>query len=187
MSLLESYNKSGLLFNSNFLEPTSKSGTFAYRGELVLVEGEVADAKGHAKPPLEVMRGVVLLADDKLNMVIGAIDKAEFINNFIDKYSGDFKENMACVLFIVNIDKAVQVEVDGIKFVLLPLVQGVPWNEILDELALEKSDFKGQSSANKVLTVFDEIQSYKPKYPIVELDEVLSQATDTVREVWGAI
>ncbi len=187
MSLLQSYKESSLLFNSNFLEQTSQSGTFAYRGELVLIEGEVADAKGHLKPPVEVMRGVVLLGDDKLDLVIGAIDQAEFVTTFIDKYKSDFAENMVCVLFIVNIDKAVQVEVNGIQFVLIPLVQGVPWNEILDELSLDKSDFKGQTSANKVLTLMDEFKSYKPKYPVIELDEVLSEATDTVREGWGAI
>ncbi|MCU7940956.1 MAG: hypothetical protein KZQ67_17125 [gamma proteobacterium symbiont of Bathyaustriella thionipta] len=187
MSLLKSYKESGLLFNLNFLEETSQSGTFAYRGELVLIEGEIADAKGHVKPPVEVMRGVVLIGDDKLELVIGAIDQAEFINTFVDKYKSDFSENMIGVLFIVNIDKPVQVQIEGINFVLIPLVQGVPWNEILDELGLEKSDFKGQTSANKVMTVLDEIKTYKPKYPLLELDDILEDVTDTVRETWGAI
>lgn len=187
MSLLENYKQSGLLFNSNFLEASSQSDTFGYRGELVLVEGEVADAKGHVKPPLEVMRGAVLLAGEKLELVVGALDQIESINTFIEKYQSDFSENMIALLYVVNIDKSVQVEIDGIKFVLIPLIQGVPWNEVLDELALEKSDFKGQSPANKILTLFEEMKNYKPKYPMTELEEVLSEATDVVREAWGAV
>jgi hypothetical protein len=65
---LQQYKENNLLFNINFLEASS-GGLDGYRGELVLVEGEVADAKGHAKPPVEVMRGAVLLADVKLKLV----------------------------------------------------------------------------------------------------------------------
>ena len=187
MSLLESYKQSGLLFNSNFLAPTSQSDTFGYRGELVLVEGEVADSKGHVKPPLEVMRGAILLASKKLELVIGALDDIESINTFIEKYQADFSENMITLLYVVNIEKSVQVDINGIKFVLIPLLQGVPWNEVIDELALEKSDFKGQSPANKILTLFEEMKNYNPKYPQIELDEIISEATDVVREAWGAV
>ena len=41
---LEQFKSSGLSFNSNFLEQTSQPGVSGYRGELVLVEGEIADA-----------------------------------------------------------------------------------------------------------------------------------------------
>lgn len=47
---LRRYKENNQLFNTNFLESSSSKSLFGYRGELVLVEGEVADAKGHAKP-----------------------------------------------------------------------------------------------------------------------------------------
>jgi hypothetical protein len=50
------------------------------------------------------------------------------------------------------------------------------------ELALEKSDFKGQSAADKVLTLYRELTAYKPKYPSVSLDEALANTTGAVRE-----
>lgn len=184
---LNKYKESGLLFNSNFLEESSEAGVFGYRGELVLVEGGVGDAMGHAKPPVEVMRGVALLGGDKLKMVIGAIDQLALINAFVEKYQADFASDMKAVLFVVNIKDPVQVVVEGINFVLIPLVQGVPWNEIIDELGLEKSDFKGQSASDKIVTLCNELQSYTPKYPTVTLDEALAAATDSVREVWGAV
>ena len=42
-------------FNSNFREATSQAGWEAYRGELVVQEGEVADAQGRRRPSCWVM------------------------------------------------------------------------------------------------------------------------------------
>lgn len=185
--LLEKYKESGLLFNLNFLEKTGTEGLMGFRGELVLVEGEIADAKGHAKPPIELMRSVALLADEKLKMVAGAIDQLAFLSTFIEKYKGDFSPEMQALLFVVNIEKPVQVEIEGINFVLIPLVQGMPWNELLDELVLEKSDFKGQKLAEKILTVYKEMQTYQPQYPSVSFEDAFASTTDVAREGWGAI
>ena len=44
--LLDNYEQQGLLFNMNFKSSASETGTVGYRGELVLVEGEVADEQG---------------------------------------------------------------------------------------------------------------------------------------------
>lgn len=184
---LDKYKEAGLLFNVNFLEKTSEAGLAGYRGELVLIEGESGDARGHARPPVEVMRGVVILADDQLKMVIGALDQLASLTTFTEKYKSDFADGMLVVLFVVNIKSRCQVEIDGIRFMLIPLVQGVPWNEIIDELALEKSDFKGQSSADKILTLYNELLRYDPKSPTVALDDALAATTDTVREAWGAV
>jgi len=184
---LEKFKESGLLFNSNFLEKTSEKNLFGYRGELVLIEGEIGDSNGHAKPPVEVMRGSVLLADNKLKLIIGAIDQLETITVFTEKYKSYFSNDMIAVLFVVNIKEPIQVELDGNNFILIPLVQGMPWNEIIDELALEKSDFKGQTPADKIVTLYQELKNYSPEYPAVSLDEALSSTTDIVRESYGAV
>jgi hypothetical protein len=184
---IEKYKEAGLLFNTNFQAATSEAGTTGYRGELVLIEGGIADTKGHAKPPVEVMRGVALLGDDKLKLVVGAIDQLQSLNTFIEKYKDDFSPEMKAVIYVVNIKESVQVELEGINFVLIPLVQGVPWNEVLDELALEKSDFKGQSAADKVLTIYKELQDYTPKYPSSSMEDAMANTTDVVREGWGAV
>lgn len=184
--LLNNYNDAKLMSNSNFLSETSSQGVFAYRGDLVLVEGGTDD-KGHSKPPLAIIRGVALLADTKLKMLVGSLDQLSLINTFLEKYKTDFDPEMKVVLYVVNIEKPVQVVIEGINFVLIPLVQGVPWNEVIEELSLEKSDFKGQSPADKMLTLYDNLQDYAPKYPTVTLDEALSSATETVRELWGAV
>ena len=185
--LLNEYKEKELLFNSNFLEQTSEAGLYAYRGELVFIEGETADEKGHTKPPIEVARGVAMLADDKLKLMIGSIDQLELVNTFIEKYKSDFADDIKIVFFVVNIKDPIQIEIEGKNIVFIPMVQGVPWNEILDELALEKSDFKGQTPADKVLTVFNEMKSYKPNYPLVSLEDALAATENIVREAWGAV
>ncbi len=184
---LERFKAEGLLFNTNFLTATSEAGMTAYRGELVLIEGGVADAKGHTKPPVEVLRGAVLLGGEKIELLIGAVDEVTSLTTLADKYSDDFSPHMKAVLYVVNLKEPVQVALDGVTFVLIPLVQGVPWNEIIDELALEKSDFKGQPAADKVLTVYRELQAYQPKYPMVALEAALANTTDAKREAWGAV
>lgn len=184
---LDRYKASGLLFNQNFLEATSTTGLTGYRGELVLVQGAVADDKGHHKPPVEVLRGVVILADERLKLLIGAIDDIAMLSTIVEKYQDDFADDMIAVLYVVNIDAPAQVELAGVNFVLIPLLQGVPWNETIDELGLEKSDFKGQSAADKIVTLYDDMKSYKPKYPSASLDDVLAVATDVKREGWGAV
>lgn len=185
--LLQKLKDSNLLFNSNFLENTSSAGISAYRGELTLVAGEVADEKGHAKPPVEVMLGAALLADEKLLMLIGQIEKMSSLPTLIEKYKADFADNMLSVIYVVNLEKPMQVKLEGINLVLIPLVQGVPWNEIIDELGLEKSDFKGQSSADKVYTLYTELKGYKPKYPAATLEQALAATNNETREGWGAV
>jgi hypothetical protein len=184
---LKDFKDAGLLFNSNFLEETIAAGTWGYRGELVLVEGGPGDDKGHSKPPVDVIRGAVLLGDDKLKLLVGAIDRLESLPTLIDKYQDEFAPDMKAVLYVVNIKEPMVAKAGNTEFVLIPLVHGVPWNEVIDELALEKSDFKGQSPADKVLTVYKELADYLPKYPHVTLEEALSQTTETVREAFGAV
>jgi len=61
--LLDTFEFQGLLFNSNFKD-SAGAGMQAYRGDLVLIEGEIADAMGRRKPPLATMIRAVLLADE---------------------------------------------------------------------------------------------------------------------------
>ena len=184
---LERYKAEGLLFNQNFLDATSTEGLMAYRGELVLVEGEVADDKGHHKPPVAIMRGAVILADTAIRLLIGALDDIAELPILLEKYQADFAEDMIGLIYVVNIDVPAQVDISGANFILIPLVQGVPWNEAIDELGLEKSDFKGQSAADKVATLYGEMKAYHPRYSRATLDDMLDAATDVKREGWGAV
>lgn len=185
--ILEKYKDSNLLFNSNFMEKTSENGLFGYRGELIIVPGEIDEKDGHPKPPIDLMLGAVLLADDKLKMVVGSIDEIASLPVFIEKYKDDFAPDMKALIYVVNLKSPAQIDVDGITFVLIPMVQGITWNEAIEEMRLEKSDFKGQSPADKILTLYKEMADYKPKFAQSSLDDVLTNTTNAVRENWGAV
>lgn len=186
--LLEKYEQGQLLFNVNFKEKASTDGIYGYRGELVLIPGEVADDKGRTKPPLAVARSVVMLEqDDKIKFFVGIIDELELINTFIEKYKADFADDIQILMYVVNITGSMITEIDGIKFMLIPLTAGVAWNELIDELAMEKSDFKGQSAADKIVTAYEEFKGYKSKYDTVSSDEAFNRTADIKRELIGAV
>lgn len=186
---LDQYEQSGLLFNTNFKENANEAGVAGYRGELVLIEGGIADDKGHAKPPVALIRHAVLLTkDDKLTFVAGCLDELSLLENFIEKYKSDFSDDMRALFFAVNITSPMQVEIEGINFVLIPLTEGVAWNELIDELAMEKSDFKGQSPADKIVTAYNAFKDdYSPKYDKVSFEAALSSVADIKREGRGAV
>lgn len=189
--LMDDFETRGLLYNSNFKE-SAGPGLQAYRGDLVLVEGEIADAMGRRKPPLVTMIGAVLLADaTQLKFVAGSLDEVAHLTPFVEQYADCLTPSTGVLLYVVNIDQAMLVDVTvagaDISFALLPLSDGLVWNELVDELKLEKSDFKGQSSGQKVLTLYQAYQDYRPRYGKVSLEEAMSRATQAKRAIHGAV
>lgn len=184
--LLDRYEP--LFFNANFKEAAGTPGWAAYRGELVLKEGEVADAQGRRKPPHEVLKqAVVLCAGDDLKLLSGSLDELQFFPSLLDKYGADIKPGALVILFTVNIDKPFVATINGAPVVFIPLVQGMVWNELIDLVALEKGDFKGQSAADKVLTLFNALSGYQFKYPEVAVEEAMKTTNNAKRENHGAI
>jgi hypothetical protein len=186
--LFDRYEKEQALFNMNFKEATTTPGFAAYRGELVLVDGEVGDAQGRRKPPIAVIRQASALAEsEQIVLLSGALNEVNNIHELLAKYGPDFKAGALIVLFVVNIPKAVQFEEAGAKFFLIPMQDGMAWNELADLAALEKDDFKGQSASEKVYTVFQALGDFKPKYPVMTFAEALATRNDAKRESRGPV
>lgn len=186
--LLDSYQERALLFNANLREKTSEAGGFAYRGELVLKEGEVADAQGRRKPPLILLKeAAVLEAGGKLTFITGFLDEVGDLPLLIAMYGADFSPELKAAIFVANIPSAIVTEVGGVEFLLIPLTQGFIWNELVDELGMEKGDFKGLSAGDKVVLLAAELRKYKPKYRKVPFDEAQVNITGGKREMHGAV
>ncbi len=60
-----------------------------------------------------------------------------------------------------------QVELEGVTYKLIPFKQGLVWNELLEELYIEKSELKNQSPEDKVAIAYAAAKSYKPKTPLM--------------------
>lgn len=186
--LIDKYDQEQLLFNTNFKEKASADGVYGYRGELVLVPGEVADEQGRTRPPLALVRSVVMLEkDEKIQFFVGILDELELIKNFIEKYKEDFADDIKILMYVVNITDPMQTDINGIHFTLIPLKAGIAWNELIDELAMEKSDFKGQSSADKIVTAYEAYKEDMPKYKTVSADDAYISISDIKRELIGAV
>ncbi|MCE1182160.1 MAG: hypothetical protein LWW81_07625 [Rhodocyclales bacterium] len=184
--LLDRYEH--LFFNSNFKEAASEAGWVAYRGELITKEGEIGDAQGRRKPPVELLKQAAALAcGDDLKLLTGSLDELQYMTALLEQYGADIKPDTLMVFFTVNIDKGFISPINGAKAVFIPLVQGMAWNELIDVVALEKSDFKGQSSADKVMTVYNALKTQKFKYPEVALEEAMKTTNNAKREVHGAV
>lgn len=185
--LLDTYESRGLMFNANFKE-SAGAGLQAYRGDLVLVEGAVADAEGRRKPPEVLLKGAVLLSEgDTLKLLAGSLDDLDEVSPLLEKYQADLAPDAKVVLYVVNVAKPMVADAGTAQLVLIPMTDGMVWNELVDELALEKSDFKGQGAGEKVATLWDTMKRYAPKYEAVTLAEALARKTDARRESRGPV
>lgn len=186
--LMDSYKERGLFFNVNFQENLSDDFS-AYRGELVLKEGEVADAEGRRKPPIKVMKhGVLLAQGDKLKLVAGFLDDLSGLNLLIERHKADFADTTV-ILYVRNIETNMMVEdVEGAKIVLIPILECMVWNQLMEDLGMEKGDFKGQTSGKKVVTLYDEAKTFTPKgSETVSLETALSRIVDVQYERVGPV
>lgn len=186
--LLDQFENQGLFFYSNFKEATSAGDMMAYRGSLVLVEGEVLDEQGRRGKPSVMLDGAVMLANaDKIKMLAGTIDELDQLQILLDKYAQYFTPDTRVAVYVANIGDPMQVEVNGVNIILIPMVDGLVWNELVDEVRLEKSDFKGQSSADKLLTVLEAFKSYRPKYEKLTLKEAQGKTNGAKRVDRGPV
>lgn len=186
--MLHRYEQNALFFNSNFFEATSLAGVFAYRGDLVVVEGEVGDAQGRRKPPTEVIRQAVLLADaDKLTFFSGVLDDVAVLPTVVEKFQADFSAATVAVLFVVNIPATIRLPVGEASLTLIPLQDGMVWNALSELAGLEKGDFKGLSAADKVEKVRAEVATSLPRCAEATLADIVASRTGARREARGAV
>lgn len=181
---IKKYEQDGLLLNISFVEDATTSGFTAFRGRLALVDSEAGDQAGNRKTPSVVMEHVVLVdKEDKLILAAGSLNKLEQLGNFVEMYKQDFSPEMLAIMYVVDLTEPLQVELEGINFALIPMQEGITWNELLDEADLDKRDLKKLSSADKVYAVWDEIKGFSPKGDKVTMDEALTKTDPTLTRV----
>ena len=135
--LFDLYQEKGLLFNMNFKEANGNYA--AYRGDLVLGLGEVGDALGHRKPPTATIKNTIVLAEnDKIKLYVGSLDELALLPKVLDYYQADFAPDMRIILFVVNINKPLVIEVGGLSIAAIGMQEGLIWNELIDIAALDK-------------------------------------------------
>lgn len=181
--LFDIYNKQGLLSITSVLGATSSVDHYAFRGDLILKEGELREgSERDRKPPEVVLQQAVMLANDnKLLFVSGLLIELKHIELFLEKYREALEPSTCFLFFVENINDKLKVESEGFIFQCLPYRDGMIWNELLDLLYIEKSDLKGQSAETKVLTVFESAKNYDLNIPPISLAEALDSTVQVVK------
>ncbi len=184
--LFDAYEQKGFLFNMNFKE--SENGYAAYRGDLVLELGEVGDALGHRKPPTATIKNTIVLAEkDKIKLYVGSLDDLASLPKVLTYYQADFAPDVKIILFVVNIDKPLVIELGGLSIAAIGMQEGLIWNELIDLAALDKGDFKGQSASEKIVTVYKALSDFKPKGDKVSFEEALNRTVELKRAGRGPV
>lgn len=183
--LFETYNSKGLLSITSVLGEAGESGQFAFRGDLVLKEGELREGSDRdRKPPEIVIQQAVALADnEKLLFVGGLVYELQDLLLFFEKYHGDLTTDSILLFFVEDIDDKMKLSHEGLTFQLLPYPGGMVWNEFLEELYIEKSDLKGLSAEEKVVTVFDSAKNFDIKISSISFDEALGKTIEVVKDL----
>ncbi|MEQ1530579.1 MAG: hypothetical protein ABL925_14785 [Methylococcales bacterium] len=175
--LIESYDKQGLTFITNVLGATSEKGVTAYRGNLVLIQGAFREGSDtERKPPELLLHQTAILADsEKFIFVNGLFSELAHVPIFIEKYKTALTPDTQTLFFVENIATPMLVELEGITFKFIPFTEGMVWNESLELVYIEKSDLKGQSAEDKVVTLYEAAKSYKIKAEPISFADALSK------------
>lgn len=175
--LLENLDKEGLTFITNVLGATSESGVWAYRGDLVLIQGSFREGSTtDRKPPELLLHQTAILADsDKFIFLNGMFSELQHLSTFIEKYKQFLTPDTLTLFYVENIETPMQIELEGVTFRLLPYKEGMVWNETMETLYIEKADLKGQSAEDKVVTVYEAAKSFKSKGETLSYEDALTK------------
>lgn len=187
--VIQEFEQRGLLLNVAFVDGAGDPGTLAFRGRLALVEGEVGDATGNRKPPAIVMEQVVLLsAGEQLTLLAGSLDRLQDLPALVGMYKSALTPTTLAIIYVVNLTAPAQIALEGTRFALIPMREGVVWNELMDAAHLEKSELKNLSSGAKVMAVYAGLKSdFKAKGEAMTLDKALTLTADIKRVERGAL
>lgn len=186
--LFKDYETNGLLLNISVNAATTQPGRYAFRGDMVLEEGDIADASGRRRPPRSVIKQATVLADrDKLVLVAGALQDLALLPLFVERYRNDFATNLRALFYVENLGKPVQAELDGVTCMLVPHIEGAVWNTLMEDMKLDKDDFKGQSAEDKLITMSDAVHGYKPKSESMSYAQALNFTVVVKKEARGPV
>ncbi len=182
--IIKKFEEQGLLLNVAFVQETGEADCLGFRGRLALVEGEIGDQAGNRKPPAIVMEQTILLSrGDHLALIAGSLDRLQDLPKLAAMYKDALTPETLAVIFVVNATKPMQVEFNGVNFALVPMQEGVAWNELMDAAGLDKSDMKKKSSGEKVGRLFKGLSGYKAKGEPVSFEQALENANDSLKRV----
>ncbi|GAB2197218.1 hypothetical protein [Sessilibacter sp. MAH4] len=183
--LIQKYKDEGYLFNVNLTGEIS--GNEIYRGDLVLEFGEVTE-RGDRKPPSVVAKQAVVYAvADKIEMLVAGLYQLSDLEMLAEHYQNDCAEGAQVLVFVHDIKDNLIISLGNLTVKAVPLDDGMIWNEALELLCIEKSDLKGQSAEEKVVTMFDELKAFTLKGEAVSYADALGKTVEVKHSARGPV
>ena len=182
--LLETYQDKGLLTVTLVNGETGNASVYAYRGDLVLKEGSLREGSTTDRRPPEALliHSALIIENDKIAFINGLLPKLDLLPVFVEKYKADIAKDCIALIYVENIGKGLQIELEGVTYKLMPFKQGLVWNELLEELYIEKSELKNQSAEDKVAIAYEAAKSYNPKTPLVTFAEAEDNTIEVIKD-----
>lgn len=182
--LLETYQAKGLLTVTLVNGQTSDAGVYAYRGDLVLKEGAFREGSTTDRKPPEafLIHSAIIVADDKMKFLSGLLLTLDLLPMLVEKYGADIAPDCSTLIYVENLGKPLQVELNGVTYKLEPFKEGLVWNELLEALYIEKHELKNQSAEDKVAIAYNAAKTYNPKSPLVSFSDAESNTFVVVKE-----
>lgn len=182
--LLESYQAKGLLTVTLVNGQTSDAGVYAYRGDLVLKEGALREGSTTDRKPPEALliHSAMIVENDQIKFINGLLPTLDLLPVLVEKYKADLAPDCIALIYIENIGKGMQVELEGVTYKLLPFKEGLVWNELLEELYIEKHELKNQSAEDKVAIAYAAAKTYNAKTPVMSFAEAQDNTITVVKE-----
>lgn len=182
--LLESYQAKGLLTVTLVNGQTSDAGVYAYRGDLVLKEGALREGSTTDRKPPEALliHSAMIVENDQIKFINGLLPTLDLLPVLVEKYKADLAHDCIALIYIENIGKGMQVELEGVTYKLLPFKEGLVWNELLEELYIEKHELKNQSAEDKVAIAYAAAKTYNAKTPVMSFAEAQDNTITVVKE-----
>jgi hypothetical protein len=141
----------GKLLSPTFSGPTQKTNRYGFRGELGL---KFPPSLAGEKRPPEVKADQVIFAAEGDSLVFLTLHIASLAHLDLVRETFGAALTPAGKYYIfagnVDISKKYQIDIEGVTFYILPLDEATVYNEILDQLYLEKSDLKKLSNEGKI-------------------------------------
>jgi len=166
----------GKLMSPTFSGPTQKTNRYGFRGELGL---KFPPSLAGEKRPPEIKADQVILAaeGDALIFLTLHIDSLAYLDNVRECFGSALTPAGKYYIFAGNVDisKKYQVDLDGVTFYVLPLDEATVYNEILDQLYLEKGDLKKLSNEAKIDAITDAAGNSRGGFPITPYAQALAE------------
>jgi hypothetical protein len=182
--LLETYQAKGLLTVTLVNGQTSDAGVYAYRGDLVIKEGSLREGSTTDRKPPEALliHSALIIENDQIKFINGLLPTLDLLPVFVEKYKAYIATDCVALIYVENIGKGLQVELEGLTYILMPFKSGLVWNELLEELYIEKSELKNQSAEDKVAIAYAAAKSYKTKSLLVSFAEAEENTIVVIKE-----